>query len=529
MLLYIIAVEDISEDKINDNNSTTTSNDYYFEEMDERLKTNFKNSITSEKEIEIDSKKHELSLELPSSLSIIKPEDTVQPEESVDRGDNQMETFRSHELQENDDKDEDDKEAFNDDNEEDFEKIKMNNNDFDEDDNINEIEEIDSEDDDQDQNDNENEESNENKDENGNIIVKKKRYNKRRSGLFRALGIHQSDYDDEDKNLNEVVIDRIAVSRSPRAAATIAKTKLIVKPLRGYNNINIMRTNNTTNTSTSQDDDAKSVGNHTPGPKKRLKLKSTDDLTIEDTKEEPVVAPWACCDTCQKWRKLPLHVQKDTLSDQWFCVMNIWDNQHNFCEAEEEIEEDLMSQDPSQNQNQSNDGTEVIKRGRGNWRSNKKVLKPIPNNNSANDSDNDDEKYLPAVIEKEKRPYHFNRKPRNTLPNINSYNYKDKESNSLTNWAQCNRCTKWRKVPLNEELPEIWNCSMNIWNPFYSKCSVKQENDETIEITRDVSSNKLVSTETNVLPGNFYYRIDLFTILTVRYDRYQENYSLGSM
>lgn len=32
-------------------------------------------------------------------------------------------------------------------------------------------------------------------------------------------------------------------------------------------------------------------------------------------------------------------------------------------------------------------------------------------------------------------------------------------------WAQCEDCFKWRKLPMNALLPSKWTCSDNSWDP----------------------------------------------------------------
>ncbi|KAL5772538.1 hypothetical protein ACOSQ2_012462 [Xanthoceras sorbifolium] len=42
-------------------------------------------------------------------------------------------------------------------------------------------------------------------------------------------------------------------------------------------------------------------------------------------------------------------------------------------------------------------------------------------------------------------------------------------------WAQCEDCSKWRKLPANALLPSKWTCSDNAWDPERSLCSAAQE------------------------------------------------------
>jgi hypothetical protein len=62
---------------------------------------------------------------------------------------------------------------------------------------------------------------------------------------------------------------------------------------------------------------------------------ASSDVTgseVEWTKEN-----WACCDRCDKWRRLPPGVEycDDALPEQWYCEMNP-NSQRNSCEKPEE-------------------------------------------------------------------------------------------------------------------------------------------------------------------------------------------------
>lgn len=42
-------------------------------------------------------------------------------------------------------------------------------------------------------------------------------------------------------------------------------------------------------------------------------------------------------------------------------------------------------------------------------------------------------------------------------------------------WAQCDDCSKWRKLPMDALLPSKWTCSSNVWDPKRSSCLAVQE------------------------------------------------------
>merc|ERR1712166_410163 len=45
-------------------------------------------------------------------------------------------------------------------------------------------------------------------------------------------------------------------------------------------------------------------------------------------------------------------------------------------------------------------------------------------------------------------------------------------------WVQCDKCEKWRKLPPDisaDELPDIWNCTMNTWKPASASCNADED------------------------------------------------------
>ena len=54
----------------------------------------------------------------------------------------------------------------------------------------------------------------------------------------------------------------------------------------------------------------------------------------------------------------------------------------------------------------------------------------------------------------------------------------DMMGRELQKWIQCCKCEKWRKVPYSideEQIPENWMCSDNVWDNVYNSCDVEQE------------------------------------------------------
>jgi len=66
-------------------------------------------------------------------------------------------------------------------------------------------------------------------------------------------------------------------------------------------------------------------------------------------------------------------------------------------------------------------------------------------------------------------------RPANRSSNQTSADDKDEDN---VEWVQCDKCEKWRKLPPDisaDELPDIWNCTMNTWKPASASCSADED------------------------------------------------------
>ena len=277
---------------------------------------------------------------------------------------------------------------------------------------------------------------------------------KRNESSVTAKSSESGDEDADDEENNEEM-----TPRNKRAAAVMAKTKLNT---RGHLNEGELQKDllaaGILVSADESNDDAGKRGN------KSIKKATSRGVNVRGQKKEAVEAlpaeeKFACCDICEKWRKLPQHVDTSELPEKWVCSMNIWDESRNSCDAPEEefpepeISSIPMSEDIEQNKNHN--------RSRGS--SKKRKLEG---------GDEDDEM---GVDSESKR-----RGVKSRL-SLDSKSPKS-ETRCLPvvpeQWVQCDKCSKWRKVAPGidpDDLPKTWYCSMNTWNPQFSRCSARQE------------------------------------------------------
>lgn len=51
------------------------------------------------------------------------------------------------------------------------------------------------------------------------------------------------------------------------------------------------------------------------------------------------------------------------------------------------------------------------------------------------------------------------------------------QGNTVTPWAQCDKCLKWRRMPWHidpEQLPQFWVCADNVYDPERASCDVSK-------------------------------------------------------
>lgn len=51
-------------------------------------------------------------------------------------------------------------------------------------------------------------------------------------------------------------------------------------------------------------------------------------------------------------------------------------------------------------------------------------------------------------------------------------------------WVQCEKCDKWRKLPPHvsaDELPDVWTCNLNDWNPSSASCDAPEDKAEGLQ------------------------------------------------
>ncbi|KAG6952805.1 hypothetical protein JG688_00013118 [Phytophthora aleatoria] len=208
-------------------------------------------------------------------------------------------------------------------------------------------------------------------------------------------------------------------------------------------------------------------------------------------KEKYREVKWVQCEStqCGKWRVVPASINFDRLPAVWYCSLNTWAPELAKCSASNppEVDTFLLKQNkkegrPSKKARASSasiDATpptsvSVVLSG---------AMTPT---SSANDLTK-----LKHGKGSTKPTSGIGNGPSATAE-VNSNNGENTGrgrggrttsgiKKTVLEWAQCEKCNKWRKLPQHiksSTLPDKWYCSMNHWDPSHAKCSVPEEADQ---------------------------------------------------
>lgn len=218
----------------------------------------------------------------------------------------------------------------------------------------------------------------------------------------------------------------------------------------------------------------KSSGSGSGSASKRRNATTVTQAVIEDK--------YVCCEKCEKWRRIPSHVNENELPDKWLCSMNIWDPLRNSCDTPEENFAETAATAVVEPGSSKITGEETLMEDY-----NPAISEPVEvtkkiklkKKRSTDEGDLHENDYDGAVLlEKESAK-------KKTRKSISADPVTPRGDDRLATpaaasdqWVQCDKCSKWRRVPVDvdvDQLPKVWYCHMNTWALQYAKCGVVQE------------------------------------------------------
>lgn len=180
----------------------------------------------------------------------------------------------------------------------------------------------------------------------------RKQKKKRSSSMLKSLESTAS-REDIEAILDHEADDGSSRYQSSRAAAIVAKTKLNASNTEGTKKGGTATTLPSASSVPDIEEDAVRPGTGAPSlqvPPKEPKESNASRrggkaggvrgrAAQQQLQQQDVKIEWVLCDKCEKWRSIAPHISVSSLPTVWQCSDNTWDNQHNYCEAEEETEE----------------------------------------------------------------------------------------------------------------------------------------------------------------------------------------------
>ena len=256
--------------------------------------------------------------------------------------------------------------------------------------------------------------------------------------------------------------------------------------------------------------------------KKGKKDPKPKNMESEDSDEEE--GNWVQCDRCSKWRLLPPTVKTEILPDRWFCELNRHDPMRNTCDAAEQSAEEIkiekklaketaekakpptptspkppkVKSEVAIERSKSKDAEEgktdtSMKRKSPDTvsSSNAKGIEPVKPDKSKGDTSQVKKAKKGSTAEikpsvdmgkpkgkKKQKTGKDAEKEKKASKGINEKKDDDEEDPDNVEWVQCEKCEKWRKLPSHvsaEDLPEVWYCNMNTWDPSTAFCTAEED------------------------------------------------------
>nr|CCA27889.1 conserved hypothetical protein [Albugo laibachii Nc14] len=213
--------------------------------------------------------------------------------------------------------------------------------------------------------------------------------------------------------------------------------------------------------------------NGTPNTGKKRKLK---------VKEKHKEVKWVQCENpkCGKWRIVPSHINISVLPVTWYCHLNTWAPELARCDVTNppEVENIFATKPQARRSSKKSKGHSDICVSNGSGKSslanqttasNAKSLKQSRHWKSTTPMSCASNTGMDTGT-------HTDWNTANGIPIAKGIGIKK----TVLEWAQCEKCNKWRKLPQHiksSTLPDKWFCSMNHWDVARASCRVPEEVD----------------------------------------------------
>eukprot|EP00547_Thalassionema_nitzschioides_P000018 CAMPEP_0194207136 /NCGR_PEP_ID=MMETSP0156-20130528/5976_1 /TAXON_ID=33649 /ORGANISM="Thalassionema nitzschioides, Strain L26-B" /LENGTH=1361 /DNA_ID=CAMNT_0038933839 /DNA_START=99 /DNA_END=4184 /DNA_ORIENTATION=- len=250
--------------------------------------------------------------------------------------------------------------------------------------------------------------------------------------------------------------------------------------------------------------------------KKRNASEAELDVTDEDNQ-------WVQCDKCSKWRVLPSAVDVEKLPNQWYCEMNKYDPTHNSCDAPEQTPEEIAKARRKAKRRQARQRARQEAEAAANAKSGDPSRKerprsPMRDSKSKKEEKNEGRKRASPMTNGSEEEENNSAQTDSGSDNVRDSKKARREEEAVTTldngasvkgkqrgrrrggkelkeekgkggksnkgsednqeWVQCEKCEKWRRLPPHisaSDLPDVWYCTMNNWDPSTSSCDAAED------------------------------------------------------
>ncbi|CAI5717619.1 unnamed protein product [Peronospora destructor] len=236
---------------------------------------------------------------------------------------------------------------------------------------------------------------------------------------------------------------------------------------------------------------------------KSFRSKNKDKTTkkrkiTKQLKEKYREVKWVQCEStqCGKWRIVPTSIDFDRLPAVWYCHLNTWAPDLAKCSAPNPTEVDVFLLKQAQKESRPSKKATRVSSSTGDVASAISVsIASVASSVQMSDAGIDIDIFWPgnavSIMEGAKNGNSNNvdgggagqsTKGRGGRGyNNNGSGNSSGIKKTVLEWAQCEKCNKWRKLPQHiksSTLPDKWYCSMNHWDSTHAKCSVPEEADQ---------------------------------------------------
>ncbi len=125
-----------------------------------------------------------------------------------------------------------------------------------------------------------------------------------------------------------------AIYGSPFLDASLGQVDAIYKVIKELNIREGLKSSRPVKGKVARADNKQSASDKLKSKKKsNNSMSDTDAVQLDNILPPEMPTSWVQCENCKKWRRVPWHIDVDSLPEQWECNQNSWDPESAFCDV----------------------------------------------------------------------------------------------------------------------------------------------------------------------------------------------------